>query len=411
MTGLAVWRTDLPGRDACRTHIRISTVALVWLVVCSLSCHSPGPTLPVNTLSLEGPTLVLRGEIAQNGGSFLTAIGQVFALDSTILITQPAEKHIKMFSWTGNYLGAVGGEGGGPGEFRSITQVSISGDTVFVLDGLLNRVTTLHGGVVVATSTVRLPPAPLPYAGLYPIGRLRGEAFLAHVGFPAAALEQRRISEAPMLLVTSDKHAITLGIVDVGMWQIAVRYAGRPYYHAQPVVDSDIWAASPDGERVVAVGRRAPDGRKAAMYEVVWFTRAGDTMYERRYEFTPRALTRAERDSLLEVPTRVFVEAGVPRRVADAAVREQAYVPTYWPPIRTIAMGQDGYLWLMTSQRDSVGDVWDRIDVTSGKRWSVSLPKRGHVRGGKADVVFVVMPDSLDVPILLRYHVNHLGRR
>ena len=70
----------------------------------------------------------------------LTRVGHVVHDRDRILISQPDEHHLRVFSSDGGLLGIIGRRGQGPGEFEEVSRVGLHGDEVWVSDGLSGRV-------------------------------------------------------------------------------------------------------------------------------------------------------------------------------------------------------------------------------------------------------------------------------
>lgn len=54
--------------------------------------------------------------------------------DGSLAIANRGSEEVRMFSATGEFQGAFGGSGDGPGEFRNLTVIEIAGDTLLALD-------------------------------------------------------------------------------------------------------------------------------------------------------------------------------------------------------------------------------------------------------------------------------------
>jgi hypothetical protein len=64
--------------------------------------------------------------------------------DGRIVVGNDGTKRLKVFSAAGDFLGAMGGEGEGPGEFSSVQLLGQLGDSLVVLDRRLKRVSLFH---------------------------------------------------------------------------------------------------------------------------------------------------------------------------------------------------------------------------------------------------------------------------
>ncbi len=80
--------------------------------------------------------------------------------DGRIVIADARSQDIRFFDPSGRFLEKVGSQGNGPGEFRYFSGiVRIPGDTLFIADGRLGRLTTIgpSGDIARQVKHVRLP--------------------------------------------------------------------------------------------------------------------------------------------------------------------------------------------------------------------------------------------------------------
>ncbi|HUE97041.1 MAG TPA: hypothetical protein VMN39_10295, partial [Longimicrobiaceae bacterium] len=91
---------------------------------------------------------------------------------------------------------------------------------------------------------------------------------------------------------------------------------------------------------------------------------------------------------------------------AEEAVRAAMYVPRHFPPVTAAAHGDDGSLWL---QREEVPDAdreWWVLDREGELVASVTLPARFRLKLIRADVLWGVEWDDLDVPYVVGYRIR-----
>ena len=93
------------------------------------------------------PTIEIRGDAPP----YLGAVGQVaLTSDGRLLVVDNLTKELRVFDQDGHYE-LIGGPGSGPGEFQSITSLTVGqNDTVYVYDRNLHRFTVLDptGGLI-----------------------------------------------------------------------------------------------------------------------------------------------------------------------------------------------------------------------------------------------------------------------
>jgi hypothetical protein len=142
---------------------RLLPVLPAGLVVAVLVAACAGPaTAPPEpqtwTLAAE-PDLII-GEDGTPEGEF-NRINAVIPLPGgELLVADAGESALKVFSESGEYLRAIGRQGEGPGEFRSISWVALEGDTLIVHDFSIRRLTFLHLDGTLLNVVVPRPQGP-----------------------------------------------------------------------------------------------------------------------------------------------------------------------------------------------------------------------------------------------------------
>lgn len=84
-----------------------------------------------------------------SGPEELQLVGVVGALrlpDQRIVVANGGTRELRFFDSKGSFLHAVGREGEGPGEYRSLDYIGLLGDTIVVYDGRLLRLSLLDPG-------------------------------------------------------------------------------------------------------------------------------------------------------------------------------------------------------------------------------------------------------------------------
>ncbi len=85
-------------------------------------------------------------------GDFLRIVGLAKLPSGAIAVANGASAEVRLFSADGRHLRTLGRSGGGPGEFRQISWMGVSADTIFFADRTGARITTyLESGTLVRT--------------------------------------------------------------------------------------------------------------------------------------------------------------------------------------------------------------------------------------------------------------------
>ena len=134
-----------------------------------LGVRSPVAAQPATWRLSASPALTID-ETGGPHGEFLRISGLARLASGVIAVANGATAEIRLFAETGRYLRTLGRRGGGPGEFREISWMGVSGDTIFVADRTGARITRyLEDGSLVGTVPITAADS---VGGFSVVGRL-----------------------------------------------------------------------------------------------------------------------------------------------------------------------------------------------------------------------------------------------
>lgn len=336
--------------------------------------------------------------------------------DGTIYTLHRQELLVRTFDSAGTFLGVIGGEGGGPGEFQSPLSMGWVADTLWVLDtdGYQFNQFSPEGeflGSFRVPFEVREDPnaaSPPRAYGLLSDGTVHGEP----VAWSHLVATGQITERVPMLMTRDGRVTDTLPAVPFGNNQWAVYDPESPdrggSYAQQPFADGPLWSFVPGERATIRVDREAPRSADDASFSVTKLSFSGDTLFTRAFSSEPERVTQAEVDSVLDARAGPMGERGF-LGATEAQAREWAERTLHRPPfkslVREMTVGRDGSIWLQrTVEADSAS--WLVLDASGAPSAEVTLPAgfdlleadRGHVWGQERD--------DLDVPYLVRYQVG-----
>ena len=294
------------------------------------------------------------------------------APDGTVFLQGPTE--LLVFDEAGVFREELGREGGGPGEFRFISQLGMHGDTLWVGDLFAGRVTRfLTDRSLVETITPTLPGAGQHYPVLAPDGSIVAHTESADPSDPSRRhlVWWRWQPDQPGLDTLLARSAPSRDLMIRGPGGLA-RSLSQPF--AESVSASSSGAAT-----YLLTASYSHDGDEGMIVvERLHFDGVRDTAAAMRYR--PRRITEATVDSVVAAmvpdlfPPRANITSGM-RRDAEAQLRRALHVPDYEPPVRDLVQGADGVIWI---QRDNpvVGDA--NPDEAS-TRWVIAREGIGAV--------------------------------
>jgi hypothetical protein len=319
----------------------------------------------VHAQALPQPTRLAEASRIDGEANLFERIGWTTLLpDGRIAVALVPERQVHLFDAGGRRVGVIGREGSGPGELRSVGQYGWLGDSLWISDPSLRRI-TLFG-----TSTFqRMRELRWPTTLVIPATSQSGERSGGIITIPmlangaevmaiAAGYQGSRSaagqSDAP-------RPAVLRVRLDDGRGQLVGRIPGAlcwgspTFANATPLCPVYRVAFSPSGDRFGIAGP-APEWPGTPQITVVVLRATGDTAFSVALPAPAIRVPERVRDSITANP--------LPRGLAGRRPEPSRY----YPPIRGIIMGRDGTSWVEVA---SVGPE---------RRWVV-LNERGEVKG------------------------------
>lgn len=374
---------------------------LLWAVAAVIPLTLQGQVAERSTLS---PQLRIG---AADGPEALTTVGSaVLSPDGRLLyVGQPQERIVRVFDATsGKLLRTFGRQGSGPGEFNYVGRLGWRGDTLYVTDMALQRVTMFSpDGDVLKTLRIVSPlleatRSPALATSLSPDGMVIGEPY-ASLRPIAAGL----VKHIPIVRMTREGEIIsTLATRDVSNSASEAASGGRITVFIQPLSEVAFRAFAPNGESLVLVHTPRPTA-SLGQFSITRFRHDGDTIYSRSYNYQPTPLSAAIVDSIHNAYATVtfarFGEAARARALAEQFVR----LPRYDPPVSEALHMSDGSVWLRRTQRNAGAVEWLTLDANGDMRAKFIAPTSLRILDANNAGIWTVQYDELGVPYLVKY--------
>jgi hypothetical protein len=162
-------------------------------------------------------------------------------------------------------------------------------------------------------------------------------------------------------------------------------------------------ARSPDSESIVVLFRQFPEAAEGR-FRVVRFSSSGDTILDREDSVAPRPLTETDKRRLFDW---LFSRTEVQEHYDRGALERAMPLPSHFPPVTGAVPGFDGSIWLRGVELPESDSVSRTVLGSNGDPlFFTVVPKRLRILGATATTVWGVLPDSLDVPFVIRYRVT-----
>ena len=379
-----------------RMHRRSKTIWIAALAACTAG--DPGNGTDV-------PDIVAVPEMRVDGmANDLVPISWLSVSPSGVLaVLQPQDHAVRLFSQEGQSIAAIGRNGAGPGEFRRLVRGGWIGDTLWVSDTQLNRVTLIgpDGRVLTTVSVPMRVTAPPAAAEVYDAGP--PWAMYGRDTILAWSLDYRGSSEngPPLIRVTTDGYFVgEVFHTPESEYGFSIPVPGGVAYGRAPFLARPHWVVSSDGRLVASVTTDVTNP-SIPTYTVQLVSFRGDTLLQRTYPFVPTQISGGTLDSAINAET-MRRDPSI-RAQMMAGMREEA--PPIYPAIRGLLIGDDGRIWL-----NEWSATAERPWIVLGKDGTVvgrlRLEANQVLKAANATAAWVVERDSLDVESVVRYRLD-----
>ena len=365
----------------------------------------------------SAPRLAITREVRIDGNTNdLVAMGAILVLSNgTIVVDQDEDGTVRYFSREGTPLRTFGGKGDGPGEFRRVRYIGLTGDSVWAYDVSQERITHITPDYKVARtmsiSSVEPGPAFASTLPRFPFVYIKaaypGGTYLVSadpgVGTPRPASYPS--DRSPWLRINTD--AVVQSVVT---WKRAnpsalnVIVGAGVYGSAVPFKQSDLEDVADDGSRF-AYANATVRGTSGGTFHVTMFGARGDTIYSRDYPFTGIPIPRRTADSAWDAAVKRAMER--PPQVV-AALRAAGPVPPVYPPLLSITVGRDGSAWIRMRQPglSTQERFWLVLDAKGEPYASLVVPATLSVVTTDLSNIWGFERDADDVQSIVRYRIS-----
>jgi hypothetical protein len=310
----------------------------------------------------------------------------------------------------------IGRQGEGPGEFGSVTYFGIKGDTLWVNDNQLRRVTLFDtAGQVISTFTAGSLPPDVGQSGAFMLvtsSRLRDDGLLDSayppmVAYPVGGTMPDSMM-APWVRFDREGNVVdTMRIIPFYLGGNAKRItlAGKEVRGPSPPTDRPLHL--PAGDELITVTRATAVSQEDARITITRTGPAGDTVQHTVYRYQPQPFTSAFVDSLVARATVSAARtAEVDHATAESAMRAAVELPAFAPPIASATIGQDGSIWLRRNDDGSPTYRWIILEPDGSARGKLDLSRSLTPLWMSGDVIIGVDRDELDIPWLVRLRIG-----
>ena len=320
-----------------------------------------------------------------DGPLALTRVGSLAVVDSLVLVSQPAERVVRVLhAGSGELLHEWGRTGDGPGEMRDLSWMGVVGLSVIIVDRGLRRVTRYSvDGTLVSSERFELPaPAPPFYFGGWIHSTRDGNLIV--VG-DVLAIEGGELPELnPWRLIDPGGNVLdTLPAMAGGDRSVVLRRERGTNVVRRPLHRGDRVAISVDGARFVRAGDRSGQGLSLAVYHT------GD----RRTEFLDLGVppVRVPPDEAARVERnlrRGLEERGLTRGIDPRELDRALAAPPWIPAVDELFVTGEGEIWLREPSFGGRSHLWRVVGPDGTLAATVEVPDGIVLRDRAGDHVW-----------------------
>ena len=355
------------------------------------------------------PTLTLVPELRIDGNDHeWSRIDAVHvAKNGNIYVRSPGDFTMWMFSPKGELVKKFARKGDGPGEVRAATASGIVGDSLYISEiGLLRL--SLYGldgtpGRVIRPTNTGEWIKTYPDAGNYTTKTFIPTRLLPNnLAIGSGLILNTRIGENMINRFSTFRlnwEGVASGVVaekSFGAFRMQVNVPGMNGYPGrQPFVDDPLFLYSPSGNVAVADVVESPSPAILISY----FNINGDTIRRARIPYTPVPVTSRMVDSVIPEIAKTIKREG-----HEDVIRKAMVVPKYFWPIGRGSMADDGTTWLQL--RGNTPNAQWLVVSPQGKLTGVAtLPRSADILLIQ-DGVWAVVKDDDDVPSVVHFRIK-----
>lgn len=334
----------------------------------------------------------------ERDGYAFTYVIDAAVSDDYLYVAEWLPLEVRAFDNKGQLVRRFGRKGSGPGEFQMVSGLGVRGDSLWVVDPALRRLTFFGPkGTVLGTVSVTIPsPDRFTLSEGIPLAVLPERTLL--VTFSASSLFGDSVTNRGIPFVQASYHAVVLDT-------LAVWYPARPWPlrrdeppgargPPQPLDDRPLLSFAKDYTWWVTV-QRAVEYDSVFRVGIRHVSNPHESWHS--YSYVPRRVSQSLIDSLIRSRAKTS-SAPVPD------LRRSLYKPRHLPPVRRVHAARDGTIWLQREigARDA---EWHVLNQTGEIIATIELPAAARVLEADGDTVWVQVVGDLDVPRIVKYRL------
>ena len=385
--------------------MRCVRIALVSAISMSLA----GPVA-----AQSGATLKARADMRIDGNTedLVPVTGVYVSRDGFVALAQAQDATVKLFDRNGKLVSRLGRRGEGPGEFSALGRGGWIGDSLWISDPRLARISFFDTKKFLGSLNTKrtsldagLRQKIPPFMMAFPAALSADHAYIALMTSPQGPLASRYSEPVYGYL---DSNGVVKNIIlamppSPDGFDVRKRGVGAVYM-SQPFKRKAMEGVAPDGSRVALV-QAIIDGKDKGTFSALMVSHRGDTIYNRSHRFRTTPLPRSVGDSAMKADLREISRRPFAAGELAAEYRRRVAIPDVYPPFTHILVGLDNSLWIGLRETQQ-GTPYLVLDQKGNQVGVVTFPRRTRVGAARIDTAWVTEMDDDDIESVVRYVVS-----
>ncbi len=389
--------------------------ALLLAVGCGGAPDSERDPFGAAAWRVEGPELRI-GSLDDPGYIFGSVAAMAMGPQGRLYSLHRSEEAVRRWNADGTPAGSIGRGGEGPGEFTRPSDIGFFGDSLWVWDDWVYRLSyfdldgaflgSLSPRIELGTGGTGSPPRP--------DRPLRDGSFVGVAPMGSEEIAKGALTEIPYVRMNAEGQPSTPIWTRPVEMHDALAIASGPYtlFLSQPFGDDHLVLTT--GTGILVANRRVRTGEGAAAVRVTRIGLDGDTVFSATAPYEPEPLGAARVDSVVAGLASQLERAFDGEGVREPEIRAALFRPDHLPAVKALVEAADGAIWLerfdpVVNEAGAALTEWWVLDAAGaplGRAWT---PAGLDVRLIGDDELWGVESDEMDVQYIVRYRLVRDG--
>lgn len=330
-----------------------------------------------------------------------------------ILVTQWMAPEVLVLDSTGAFLRTIGRAGSGPGEFVSPTGLGWLGDTLWVGDARGARI-QLFDEQWETAGTIQFiisPDSDDRYArGLAPSRLLLDGSVLASVpGISIGSASLGLVEKTVQVRATWDGEVLdTVAVIDIPARDfLSLQVSGnRMIATVHPVQTMSTLMSAGPLPGFYIVDRPIPTHPDSALIGIHRIDVHGDTLWSLQHALPSVPVSEEFKEHWYDLMTRPGEDATPGSERLERTLREDVEFPDYLPAVTSALAAMNGHLWIGTPHWNPDSSSWRVFDSLGTAIGQVNTGVGLSFKYTDGNVLWAIIQDEFDVPILLQFRIS-----